>query len=35
VTASVHAGDGSRLLTVHGLDEMTGTVASEDCCLRL
>src|SRR5262245_48133174 len=35
VTASAHAGDVSRLLTVHGLDEMTGTVASEDCCLRL
>jgi len=31
VTASVHAaGDGSRLLTVHGLDEMTGTVKMED-----
>ncbi len=31
VTASVHAaGDGSRLLTVHGLDEMTATVKTED-----
>ena len=31
VTASVHAaGDGSRLLTVYGLDEMAGTVKMED-----
>ena len=31
VTAAVHAaGDGSRLLTVHGLHEMTATVKTED-----
>jgi hypothetical protein len=28
-TVSVHAADGSRLLTVHGLDEMAGTVMNE------